>query len=46
MPSTINRDKDSFQTAALIMEIIYYYHNKSMDLVDLLEKEIYPKYGH
>ena len=46
LPSTINRDKDSFQTAALIMEIIYYYHNKSMDLVDLLEKEIYPKYGH
>lgn len=46
LPSTINRDKDSFQTAALIMEIIYEYHNKSMDLVDLLEKEIYPKYGH
>lgn len=46
LPSNINRDKDSFQTAALIMEIINSYGTKLMDLIDVLEKEIYPKYGH
>lgn len=46
LPSNINRDKDSFQTAALIMEIINFYGGKLMDLIDVLEKEIFPKYGH
>lgn len=44
--STINRDKDSFQAAALALEIYDLYKEKSMTLVDLLEKEIYPKYGY
>lgn len=46
LPSDMNRDKDSFQTAALILEIINSYNKKSMDLIDILEKEIYPTYGH
>ena len=46
LPSTINRDKDSFQTAALILEIINSYNAKFMNLIDILEKEIYPTYGH
>ena len=46
LPSDLNRDKDSFQTAALILEIVNEYAKKGMDLIDILEKEIYPKYGH
>lgn len=46
LPSDLNRDKDSFQTAALILEIINFYQDKNWDLIDILEKEIYPKYGH
>ena len=46
LPSDINRDKDSFQTAALILEIVNEYKKKGMDLIDILEQEIYPKYGH
>ena len=46
LPTDINRDKDSFQTAALILEIIHNYSKKSMDLIDILEKEIFPKFGH
>ncbi|MDE7221849.1 MAG: phospho-sugar mutase, partial [Ureaplasma sp.] len=36
LPSTINRDKDSFQTAALVLEIAYSYLSKSMDYIDIL----------
>lgn len=46
LPSTINRDKDSFQTAALVLEIAYNYLAKSMDYIDILEKEIFPTFGH
>lgn len=46
LPTDINRDKDSFQTASLILEIIYQYSKKSMDLIDILEKEIFPEFGH
>lgn len=46
LPSTLNRDKDSFQTAGLILEIVNEYKNKGMDLIDILEKEIFVKYGH
>lgn len=46
LPSNINRDKDSFQTAALILEIINSYNSKFMSLIDVLEQEIYPTYGH
>jgi phosphomannomutase len=43
--STINRDKDSFAASALALEIYNAYHEKNMDFVDILEKEIYSKYG-
>jgi phosphomannomutase len=43
--STINRDKDSFTAAALALEIYDIYRAQGMDLVDLLEKEIYAEYG-
>ena len=43
--STINRDKDSYQASALALEIFDFYRKQNMDLKELLEKEIYPKYG-
>lgn len=43
--STINRDKDSFQAAALALEIYDHYKIQDMTLVDVLEKEIYPEFG-
>ena len=46
LPVDINRDKDSFQTALLILNIINYYYDKNWDLIDVLENEIYPKYGY
>lgn len=44
--STINKDKDSIQSAVLALEIYTYYKNKNMTLVDVFEQEIFPKYGH
>ncbi|MDR2847395.1 MAG: phospho-sugar mutase [Mycoplasmataceae bacterium] len=44
--SPINRDKDSFTATTLILEIITKYKQKGMDLIDLLQKEIYPQYGY
>ena len=44
--TTINRDKDSFTASALASEIYYEYKNKGMDFIDILEKEIYPKFGY
>lgn len=44
--STINKDKDSFQAAALALEIYNLYAKKGMTLIDLLEKEIYPNFGY
>lgn len=44
--STINKDKDSFQAAALALEIYNVYSKKGMTLIDLLEKEIYPNFGY
>lgn len=42
-----NNDKDSYQYAALLLEIVNYYQsNHNMDLIDILEKEIFPKYGY
>jgi phosphomannomutase len=43
--STINRDKDSFGASALALEIYAIYQEKNMDFVDILEQEIFPKYG-
>lgn len=43
--STINRDKDSFGSSALALEIYDSYRERNMDFIDILEKEIYPKYG-
>lgn len=44
--STINRDKDSFQASALALEIFDFYAQKEMSLIDVLEQEIYPKFGY
>lgn len=44
--SSINRDKDSFQAAALLLEMYYELSKDNMTITDLLEKEIYPKYGY
>jgi phosphomannomutase len=44
--STINRDKDSFGASALALEIYSKYNERNMDFVDILEKEIYHKYGY
>lgn len=42
-----NNDKDSYQYAALLLEIINYYQtNYQMDLIDILEQEIFSKYGY
>jgi len=45
LPTVINRDKDAFAATLLALEIYYQYQKKKMDFVDILEKEIYPKYG-
>lgn len=44
--STIAKDKDGFQAAALALEIIQECHAKDMTLVDYLENEIYPQFGY
>lgn len=44
--STINRDKDSFQAAALALEMFHEYSKEGKTFIDVLEKEIYPKYGY
>ena len=46
LPTDLNRDKDSFQTALLALEILNYYYDKNYDYIDILEKEIFPKFGH
>jgi phosphomannomutase len=43
--TTINRDKDSFTASALALEIYSLYRRQHMDLIDILQQEIYPKYG-
>jgi phosphomannomutase len=42
----INRDKDAFTAAALSLEIYHDYRHRQMDFVDILNREIYPEYGH
>lgn len=44
--SSINRDKDSYQAAALALEIFDEYSKKDMTLIDLLNDEIFPKFGY
>lgn len=44
--STINRDKDGFQAAALALEMFNEYSKEDKTFIDVLEKEIYPKYGY
>lgn len=44
--STIGRDKDGFQAAALTLEIFDFYRKREMTLIDLLENEIYPTFGY
>ncbi|MEG1353382.1 MAG: phospho-sugar mutase [Malacoplasma sp.] len=44
--SSINRDKDSFQAAALALEIFHEYSKKDMTLIDVLNNEIFPKFGY
>ncbi len=43
--STINRDKDAYQAAALALEIYWDCKKRGVSLIDLLEGEIYGKYG-
>ncbi|WP_033160253.1 phospho-sugar mutase [Mycoplasmoides alvi] len=43
--STINRDKDAYQAAALALEIYYDCLQKQINIIDFLEQEIYHKYG-
>lgn len=45
VPSDINNDKDSYQTAALLLEIVQHYKNQDMTLIDVLNKEVFAKYG-
>ncbi len=40
------RDKDGLSTAALVLNMVDYYKNINMDLIDVLEKRIYPIYGY
>ncbi|MGL4358696.1 MAG: hypothetical protein ACRCSY_08400 [Cetobacterium sp.] len=44
--STINRDKDAYQASALALEIFDFYRKQNIDFKELLENEIYPKYGY
>jgi phosphomannomutase len=43
--TNINRDKDSFTASALALEIYDHYRKQKMDLIDALQKEIYPQFG-
>lgn len=42
----VNRDKDGFQAAGLALEMYYFYKTQNLDLTDVLEKLIFPKYGY
>jgi phosphomannomutase len=44
--ANLNCDKDSFTAAALILEIYTIYQNNKKDLLDVLNDEIYPKFGY
>jgi phosphomannomutase len=44
--SNIDCDKDSFTASALILEIFTLYQKRHMDLLDLLNDEIYPHFGY
>ncbi len=46
LPTDLNREKDSFQTALLALEILNYFKDKNYDFIDILENEIYPKFGY
>lgn len=46
LPSNINREKDAYQAAALLLEILTYYEEKNYDFYDILEHEIFTKFGH
>ncbi len=39
------REKDGLAAAALMIEIVKYYHNLGMTLVDVLNKKIYVEFG-
>lgn len=40
------REKDGIAAAALVLEMYNFYKASNMDLIDVLEKRIYPKYGY
>lgn len=46
LPSVLNNDKDSFQVAGLLLEILKTYSANDYDFIDILEKVIFPKYGY
>lgn len=39
------REKDGIAAAALVLEMYNFYKNTNLDLIDVLEKQIYQKYG-
>lgn len=39
------RDKDGLSTAAIVLDMVDFYKSKNMDLIDVLEKRIFPAYG-
>lgn len=44
--SSINLDKDSFQVAIVLLQVLSKYASLNYDFTDILEKVIFPKYGH
>lgn len=40
------REKDGTAAAALTLNMLDYYKNEGLDLIDVLEKRIYPIFGH
>ncbi|MCV3743667.1 phospho-sugar mutase [Ureaplasma sp. ES3154-GEN] len=42
----MNNDKDGYQSAAFILELIAFYQNQGLSLIDVFTKLIFPKYGY
>ncbi|WP_245600631.1 phospho-sugar mutase [Ureaplasma canigenitalium] len=46
LPSDINNDKDSYQYASILLEMIEYYHASNKTLVDVLYDDIFNHFGY
>ncbi|MCV3728357.1 phospho-sugar mutase [Ureaplasma miroungigenitalium] len=42
----MNNDKDGYQSAAFILELIAFYQNQGLTLLDVFSKLIFPQYGY